>query len=101
MKVLEWQAEPTSLRRRLLHRQLHVSGEVLAYVRGCSQKDMAAFADLVLRLDANPIQNSEAILTSIGPPGLRWARFSDHLVTFQWDPVADAIRLAFCEPADE
>lgn|GEM_PF-3379238 len=100
IEVLEWHAEPKQVQRRPLHRRFHFSSDVLAYVRSCDEAEKIAFADLVLRLDANPVRDSVPLLTSIGPPGMRWARFADHIALFQWDPAADAVRFALCEPAD-
>ncbi len=101
LEILGWLNEPKGARRPAVHRRFRFSTEVLAYVRACSETDKLAFGELVLRLDANPVEHSDAILTTIGPPGMRRARFSDHTVTLRWDPASDSVQLGLCEPADD
>jgi hypothetical protein len=104
-RILSWLSSPAKARRRLFVRNVMISSEVLDYVRGkrCNQSDRIAFAELMLVLDANPLQ-SEALLSPRPglpyPRGLRWARFGDHKVVFQFDPSHDSIRLVVCEGPD-
>lgn len=96
--VWGWLDAKPGTRRRVVHR-VQVSGQALEYVRGCSARDVRLFAGLVLRLDADPVSCSTAILTPGVTPGMRWARFGDHRVILQWNPVLDQVRIGLCEPA--
>jgi hypothetical protein len=74
---------------------------VLTYVRGCTTEEVRQFAELLLRLDANPVRDSDPILSRDGSlePGIRWARFGGHRLVLQWNPVENQLRLGYCEPA--
>src|SRR5690606_14542089 len=70
-------------RRRVLRRQVRVSEAAVGFVHGpaCSDEDRMAFAELLLRLDADPFEHSRPVLPA-RPPGLRWAAFGAHKALF-------------------
>lgn len=101
-RVVRWISQPEPRRRRLFVREILISGDVRRYVRGssCTEQDRLAFAELLLRLDGNPLA-SEPLLpadpTHPYPPGMRWAQFGPHRVIFQFDPGHDRLRMIVCE----
>ncbi len=73
--------------RRWLHRHFRLSGPVVEWLGSParSNEQRLAFTELLLRLDADPVGNSVAILRPGSPPGMRWAPFDNHRAIFVLD----------------
>jgi hypothetical protein len=54
------------------------------------------FAQMLLRLDADPFRTSSPLLPS-DPPGLRWSAFGDRKAIFRFDPARNEILVLACE----
>ena len=104
MLVVSWlfEAKPSgsaSGRRRLFHRSFGVSSHVRRFLGEADESTRLAFAELLLRLDADPLSHSDAVLH---PPeatkqGLRWAAFGvAHRAYLTFDPAHDRIRMISC-----
>jgi len=83
---------------RLFVRDIRVSQEIRAFInhdsRTRAQKE--AFAELLLRLDADPVSHSWPILNP-PVPGLRWATFLNFKVILLFDPSHDRVSVATIE----
>jgi hypothetical protein len=85
--------------KRVLRRRCTISRPALAWLNesGCSESDRWAFAELLLRLDADPVGEGTRPLLGPGrPPGLRWAAFAGRGAIYQWDPAENRIRIIKC-----
>lgn len=84
--------------RKWLHRRFRLSGEVVAWLDapGRTVDDRCAFAELLLRLDADPITCSVAVLRPDAPRGMRWAPFGSHKAIFTLDSSGNSIRVVLC-----
>lgn len=56
-------------------------------------EELLAFADLLLRLDANPVLISAPILRPGAPPGMRWVALGQVRVIFVFDPSRASIQI--------
>lgn len=89
----------TSGTRRLFHRSFQVSSHVRRFLGGADEPTRLAFAELLLRLDADPLTHSDAVLH---PPeatrqGLRWATFGvAHRAYLTFDPAHDRLCIISC-----
>ena len=98
-RLWEWLFGAAHVRRRgPFVRRVRVSGEVREFLFGsaCTGEDRMAFAELLLRLDGNPLEHSRAVLPP-EPPGLRWAPFGGHKAILVFDPAHDLISVLICE----
>lgn len=84
--------------RRVFRRRLSLSGPVVAWLRDerRTEGERWAFAELLLRLDADPLRHSTAILRPGVPAGLRWAAFGERRAILIFDPSEDRIRVLTC-----
>jgi hypothetical protein len=84
--------------RKWLHRRIHLADEVVMWFRAPdrTQDDRTAFAELLLRLDSDPVSNSSPILRPGGPKGVRWAAFGNHRAVFILDAANDRISVLRC-----
>ena len=84
--------------RRWLHRKFQLSSPVVEWLGAPerSSEQRLAFAEMLLRLDADPVGNSVAILRPGAPPGMRWAPFDNHRAIFVLDIGRDRVRIALC-----
>ena len=84
--------------RRVFRRRISLSGPVVAWLRDPrrTEHDRWAFAELLLRLDADPLRHSTAILWPGVPAGLRWAAFEGHRAILVFDLSEDRIRVLTC-----
>ena len=81
-------------RRRLFSRNIRLSGPVAETLRTFPPADLAAFAQLLLLLDADPISNSNRLAVDPPIPGLRWAPCRGYTAVFVFDPATNSIRVA-------
>lgn len=67
----------------------------MEYLRGagCGERDRWLLAELILRLDADPIRHSERLVVDPPVPGLRWARCGELTVIVQVIPAEDLVRV--------
>ncbi len=92
-------AERPEPRRRLLRRRCTISGEVRSWLEAPDRtaEERWAFAELLLRLDADPVGDQTRPLLGPGrPPGLRWAPFAGRSAIYLWDPAENRIKIARC-----
>lgn len=84
--------------RKWFHRRIHLADEVVMWCRAPDRTpdDRAAFAELLLRLDSDPVSNSSPVLRPSGPKGVRWAAFGDHRAVFILDAANDRISILRC-----
>ncbi len=70
----------------------------MAWLRtpGVTSAQVEAFAELLLRLDANPFCEGSEAITRHDMPGLRWAKFDGHAAIYQVDAAKDQVRIAKC-----
>jgi len=82
-------------RRRILHRQFVMADPVVAWIASPlrTPEELLAFADLLLRLDANPVLISAPILRPGAPPGMRWVALGQVRVIFVFDPSRASIHI--------
>jgi hypothetical protein len=94
-----WLFGPAARPRRILTRRFEVADAVLTFLWSdeFSDEDRMAFADLVLKLDANPVKHSDRLATKPPRPGLRWAGFRDHKLVLVFDPSRNLIRVLAVE----
>lgn len=92
----EWLSGGEPPRKRLFVRTIVLSGPVRTFLEHCRHEDAFAFADLLLRLDADPFKHSENL--SGLAPGMRWAGIPGYTVVFTFDPAKDLIRIASVRP---
>ncbi|MFZ4573117.1 MAG: hypothetical protein ACOYN0_01890 [Phycisphaerales bacterium] len=81
-------------------RRWRLSEEVVASLHRLGPVDLAAFADLIDRLDADPFAHSSAVLVP-GQLTLRRAVFSTFVMVFAFDPALapnGGFLVASCEP---
>lgn len=88
-------------RRRVLHRAFTISGSVRRWVREPDRQEdeLLAFAELILKLDADPVSCSEALFGPDIPAGLRWAPFHSYKALFVLDLGRNSIKVLTCVPA--
>jgi hypothetical protein len=92
-------AEKPQPRKRVLHRRCTIAGPVVAWLEDAGRTDAErwAFAELLLRLDADPVnEDTRPVLGPGRPPGLRWAPFADRAAVYLWDPAEDRIKVLKC-----
>lgn len=92
-------AERPRSRRRALRRRFSISGPAAAWLSEESRTEAErwAFAELLLRLDADPVGEATSPLLGPGrPPGLRWASFGSRTAIYLWDPSENRIRIVKC-----
>lgn len=81
-------------------RRWRLSDEVVRTLRGLSGPDLAAFSDLIDRLDADPFAHSSAVLVP-GKVTLRRSVFGPYVLVFAFDPSLPpngGFLVAACEP---
>jgi hypothetical protein len=85
-------------RRRWLHRKFRLSGEVMSWLdaRNRTLEERTAFAELLLRLDADPVSGTTPVLRPGAPPGMRWIPFGAHKAIFVLDPSSNQIHIVTC-----
>jgi hypothetical protein len=93
--VRAWLFGSPRRRPRLFVRRIRISDAALSYVQGpdCDQVARWAFAELLLRLDSNPIEHSDRLATAPAVPGLRWPKFAGRTVILQFVLAEDLIRI--------
>ena len=81
-----------------LHRKFHLSSEVRAWLIDASRThaQRCEFAELLLKLDANPLWHSTPVLRDGAPPGMRWAAFGEFRAIFVWNPAENSVRIVLC-----
>jgi hypothetical protein len=97
-ELQSWLTRFDESKRPVFRRNIRLSGPVVAWLRspGVSPAQVEAFAELLLKLDANPFcEGSHAILRE-DAPGLRWAKFDGHAAIYQVDGAKDQVRIAKC-----
>jgi hypothetical protein len=84
--------------RSVFSRRIQLSGAVFQWLRDPARTlpERAAFAELLLRLDADPVLHSLPILRANVPPGLRWSTFGRFKAIFQLDASQNRIRVLTC-----
>lgn len=82
-------------RRRILHRPFVMAEPARAWIESPlrTPEELMAFADLLLRLDANPVLISAPILKPGAPPGMRWVTLAQVRVIFVFDPSKASIHI--------
>lgn len=82
-------------RRRILHRRFVIADPAKAWGAAPerTREELLAFADLLLRLDANPVLISAPILKPGAPPGMRWVALAHVRVIFVFDPSQASIHI--------
>lgn len=84
--------------RRLFTRKVEIAEPVLSLLRtDFTDEDRMEFAQLLLKLDANPIKHSDRLVVDPPIPGLRWASFADHKLILVFDPSRNRIRVLAIE----
>lgn len=80
-------------------RNIVVARTTRLYVFGSAftDADREAFAELLLKLDGNPVKHSALVNRTPPVPGLRWAPFAGHKAIFVFDPAHDLIRILTIE----
>lgn len=88
--------------RPVFRRRFSVSGAMRAWLRDPERtgEDLATFAALLSRLDADPIGHSEPVLRHDVPPGTRWSLFGAWRVVLRLDPAEDRVSLITCHRRD-
>ena len=88
--------------RRVFTRRVVISGPAQAWLDARPGAERLGFAELLMRLDADPVAHSEPVLTPGVPPGMRFAGFGEgvggvggggHRVLLVWDPARDMIHI--------
>jgi len=90
---------PTRARPRLFHRRICIAGAVRAWLDhpDRTRNERLAFAEMVLRLDRNPVgDGTHPILGSDRPPGVRCVDSGVVRVVYEWNPVENRVRIAMC-----
>jgi hypothetical protein len=82
---------------------MRLSGPATAWLRdpGRTEPERWAFADLLLRLDSDPLTHSAPILTPGTPPGLRWATLESaggRKVIIKFDPIENRVTVVSITP---
>lgn len=86
--------------RRVFTRRIVFSGQARAWIDTRPGPERLELAELLIRLDADPVAHSEPVLTPGMPPGMRFAGFGEgvggggHRVLLVWDPARDMIHIA-------
>lgn len=93
-----WNAPAKRRKRKLFSRDVQVSAPVREYF--CSEErsraEQEAFADLLLKLDADPVSHTSAILDP-PIPGMRWAKLGRRKVIVHFDPSHDRVKVVLIE----
>ncbi|HZW11322.1 MAG TPA: hypothetical protein VFF69_15570 [Phycisphaerales bacterium] len=92
-------ADRPQARKRVLRRRCSIAAPVLAWLDETDRTagERWAFAELLLKLDADPVNEETRPLLGAGrPPGLRWAPFAGRAAIYLWDPGEDRIRVLKC-----
>ncbi len=86
-------------RPRLFHRRIRISGEVRAWLDHPDRTSIErlGFAEMVLRLDRNPVgDETHPILVPGRPLGVRCADSGVVRVVYEWNPAENRLRIARC-----
>lgn len=97
-ELQSWLTRFDESKRPVFRRNIRLSGAVVAWLHSPSvtPAQVEAFAELLLKLDANPFcEGTEAIIRH-EMPGLRWAKFDGHAAIYQVDAAKDQVRIAKC-----
>lgn len=81
--------------RKWLHRRFRLSGPVVDWLRDDQRKasERCALAEVILRLDANPVNDSEPLFGPEVPVGMRWTSGQGIKTIFVWDPGQDLVSI--------
>jgi hypothetical protein len=84
----------------LFSRHVRLSARVIEWLRSPARtsQELSDFAQLLLRLDSDPIGWSEAVLGPGALPGLRWAPCGDYSVMFIVDPGNNRLSVVLLQP---
>jgi hypothetical protein len=88
-------ARRTAQRKRLFTRDIRISDAVRRFINeeARTRPEKEAFAELLLRLDADPTRHSHAILDP-PIPGMRWALMGEFKVILRFDIPSNRIDIA-------
>ncbi len=81
--------------KRLFTRDIRISDSVRSFINddARTRQEKELFAELLLRLDADPTRHSHAILDP-PIPGMRWALMGNHRVILRFDIPCNRIDIA-------
>ena len=99
INLLTWLGGGTSRRkRRLFHRDVQVADAARNYFCDLerTRSEQEGFAELLLKLDADPIAHTWPIFNP-PVPGLRWAALGEKKVIVHFDPSHDRVRVVLVE----
>ncbi len=92
-------AEEQAHRRPLFARHVRLSGEVRTWFAARSHVEQCTFAELLLKLDANPVADgTHPVLGVHARPGMRWTVFGDFRAIYTWNLVENRITVILCSP---
>lgn len=80
----QWLSPKTRPRQRLFHR-IRISGPAREFLNGLPQPDQHAFAELLLKLDANPIAHARLIVPNRGLYAATFRGAATHTVLFEFN----------------